>query len=237
MEVNRAVHRGFTSHHRKIGSVAAISVFALGMAYAGITALGFLSLESPQDPIGPPYVTLMELLILPLAALYLITMVAIHAYARSAVKVYSQIALVFMTIVAAITTSVHFVILTVGPQLQATGQSWVPYVISFTWPSILYTVDILAWDWFFALSLLFASVVFTEGTVERAVRILLLVSGILSLVGLVGVPLSDMQVRNIGIVGYAVVSPVAFLLIGILFGRSRVTSNDSGRMPESPADH
>ena len=237
MVVNRGVHRGFTSQHRKIGRVAALSVFALGVAYAVITALGFLSLESPQDPIGPPYVTLMELLILPLAALYLITMVAIHAYARSEVKVYSQIALVFMTILAAITTSVHFVILTVGPQLQATGQSWVPYVISFTWPSILYTLDILAWDWFFALSLLFASVVFTEGKVERAVRILLLASGVLSLAGLVGVPLSDMQIRNIGIVGYAVVSPVAFLLIGILFGRTRIAADASGQMPDSPTDH
>lgn len=176
---------------------------------------------------------------LPLAALYLIAMVAIHAYARPEAKVYSQVALVFMTILAAITTSVHFVILTVGHQLEATGQSWVPLVISFRWPSVLYTLDILAWDWFFALSLLFASVVFTEGRLERAVRMLLIVSGVLSLVGLVGVPLSDMDIRNIGIVGYAVVSPVAFLLIGVLFGRPRTEIDSRGHIEEtrSPADH
>lgn len=233
------VNEGFTPSHRTIGRFAALSIFVLGVAYVLVTALGFLSLESPQDPIGPPYVTLMELLILPLAALYLIAMVAIHAYARPEAKVYSQIALVFMTILAAITTSVHFVILTVGPQLEATGQSWVPLVISFRWPSILYTLDILAWDWFFALSLLFASVVFTEGRLERAVRMLLIVSGVLSLAGLVGVPLSDMDIRNIGIIGYAVVSPVAFLLIGVLFGRPRTEIDSQGHIEEthSPADH
>jgi hypothetical protein len=239
MTVTSEAHEGFTSSHRVIGRLAALSVFALGVAYAIVTALGFLSLESPQDPIGPPYVTLMELLILPLAALYLVAMVAVHAYARPEAKAYSLIALAFMTISVGITTSVHFVILSVGPQLEATGQSWVPVVISFRWPSILYTLDILAWDWFFALSLLFASVAFTDGTLERAVRLLLIVSGVLSLAGLVGVPLSDMQIRNIGIVGYAVVSPVAFLLIGILFGRQRTAADSRGHRGEthSSADH
>lgn len=218
-------HEGFTSSHRAIGRLAALSVFVLGVAYAIVTALGFLSLESPRDPIGYPYVTLMELLILPLAGLYLIAMVAVHAYARPEARMYSLTALVFMTVLAAITTSVHFVILTVGPQLEATGNSWVSLVISFTWPSVLYALDILAWDWFFALSLLFASLVFTDGKLERAVRILLIVSGALSLAGLIGVPLADMQIRNIGVVGYAVVSPVAFLLIGILFGRTRTESD------------
>jgi hypothetical protein len=222
MAFNKNPHEGFTASHRVLGEIAALSVFVLGVAYAIVTTLGFLSVASPQDPIGYPYVTLMELLILPLAAVYLITMVAIHAYARPAAKIYSLTALVFMTVLAAITTSVHFVILTVGPQLEATGLSWVPLVISFTWPSIVYALDILAWDWFFALSLLFASFVFTGGKLERAVRILLLVSSVLSLAGLVGVLLADMQVRNIGILGYAVVSPIAFLLIGILFRRTQI---------------
>lgn len=216
--------KAFTSpkaSHRIIGRIAAFSVFVLGVAYAIVTTLGFLSLESPQEPIGYPYVTLMELLIFPLAAAYLITMVAIYVYARSESKVYSLIALVFMTIVAAITTSVHFLILTIGPQMESAGVPWASYVFSFTWPSVLYALDILAWDWFFALSLLFAAFVFTNGKLERAVRVLLLVSAVLSLAGLLGVALADMQVRNIGIIGYAVVSPIAFLLIALVFGRDQ----------------
>jgi len=36
---------------------------------------------------------------------------------------------------------------------------------------------------------------------------------------LIGVPLADMQIRNIGIIGYGVVAPIVFLLLGIVFGR------------------
>jgi hypothetical protein len=168
-----------------------------------------------------------------LAAVYLITMVAIHVYARPEAKVYSLIALVFMTILATITTSVHFLILTVGPQIESAGESWAPYVFSFTWPSILYALDILAWDWFFALSLLFASFVFTDGKLERAARILLLFSAVLSLAGLIGVPLGDMQVRNIGIIGYAVVSPIAFLLIALAFGRDQTVPDSTEKQQDA----
>ena len=222
MNRRTTIHSGFTPQHRTVGNAAARLVFVLGVVYALVTALGFLSLESPQDPIGDPYITIMRLLIIPLAALYVVTMVAVHAYARPAVKVYSLTALVFMIVLATVTTSVHFVGLTVAPRLEATGLSWVPLIVSFEWPSIVYALDILAWDWFFALSVLFAVPVFRGGsTLERWVWILLLVSGMLSLAGLIGVPLADMQVRNAGVVGYAVVAPVAFLLIGILFGRTR----------------
>ena len=45
------------------------------------------------------------------------------------------------------------------------------------------------------------------------------VSGAVSLAGLIGVPLANMQVRDIGIIGYGVVAPLVFLLLGIVFGR------------------
>jgi hypothetical protein len=235
MNVDSTGRVGFTLRHRLIGRVSALAVFGLGVAYAVVTALGFRSLASPQDPIGAPYVTIMELLIVPLAALYLVTMVIVHAYARSEDRGYSLIALAFMTVLAAITTSVHFVVLTVGPHLAATGEPWVPLLVSFTWPSVVYALDILAWDWFFALSVLAAAAVFRTGRLERAVRLLLLVSGVLSLLGLLGVPLADMQVRNVGVVGYAVVAPVAFLLIGVLFGRTRPDTEGVDRTRDSPA--
>ncbi len=75
--------------------------------------------------------------------------------------------------------------------------------------------------------MLCAAPVFKGGRLELAVRILMIVSGLLSLAGLMGVPLADMQVRNIGIIGYAVVTPVVFLLLGIVFGRIQVVPEDA----------
>ena len=106
-------------------------------------------------------------------------------------------------------------------EVEAAGLTWVPLFLSFKWPSVAYTLDILAWDWFFALSMLFATPVFRGGRLEITVRILMIVSGVLSLAGLIGVPLADMHVRNIGIIGYGMVAPVVFLLLGIVFGRTQ----------------
>jgi hypothetical protein len=87
-------------------------------------------------------------------------------------------------------------------------------------PSVVYALDILAWDLFFGLSMLFASMVFLKGRLERILAILMIMSGVLSLAGLAGVYLSGMGIRNIGIVGYAGVSMPVFLLLGILFRRA-----------------
>ena len=214
---------GFTPQHRAIGRAAAWAVFVLSVVYAVTTLLGFLSLESSDDPIGDPYFTLMELLIIIIMPPMVVSMVVVHAYAAPEAKAYSLTALALMILLAGLTSGLHFVILTVGDALAATGAAWVPLATSFEWPSVVYALDILAWDWFFALSMLAAAPVFNAGRLETRLRALMIVSGILSFAGLIGVPLGDMQYRNIGIVGYAVVAPVVFLLLGMVFGRTRAT--------------
>lgn len=210
---------GFILQHRAIGRTAAWVVFLLEVIYAVTTLLGLLSLQSPQAPIADPFFFIMELLIILMAPLMVVVMVAVHAYAAAELKVYSLTALIFMILLAGITSSNHFVVLTVSRQIDAIEFDGFPLLFSFTWPSVAYALDILAWDWFFALSMLCAAPVFKGGQLERAVRNLMFLSGVLSLAGLIGVPLADMQVRNIGIIGYGVVAPVVFLLLGIVFGR------------------
>lgn len=210
-------HEGFTIQHRMLGRVAAFAVFFLLIAYAVTLVLGFLSLKSPQDPIGDPYFSILELLIVVIAPLMVIVMIAVHAYASSETKAYSLTALAFMIIMAGITCTVHFVILTISRQIESAGFPWASLFFSFKWPSVAYTMDILAWDFFFALSMLFAAPVFKVGRLEKTIRVLMIVSGLLSLAGLIGVPLANMNVRNIGILGYAGVSIVVFLLLGIVW--------------------
>src|SRR6266480_6797502 len=217
----------FTTKHRTLGRIAAWAVFCLTVIYAVTLVLGFLSLKSPQEPIGDPYISILELLIILIAPLYVACMVAVHAYASPEDKAYSLTALAFMILMAGITSSNHFVILTVSRQIASAGLTWAPLLFSFKWPSVAYTVDILAWDLFFALSLLFAAPVFKGDRLKIAVRYLMIASGVLSLIGLIGVPLAIMQVgywinvRNIGIIGYTVVAAVAFLLLAIVFGRTK----------------
>ncbi len=203
-----------------IGRFAAWAVSVLGIAYGVTLVLGLLSLKSSQDAIADPFFSIMELLIVLMAPLMVMSMVAVHTYATADVKPYSLTAVAFMILLAGITSSVHFMILTVSRSIEATQLPWVPLFVSFKWPSVTYALDILAWDWFFALSMLFAAPVFRDGKLERTVRVLMIFSGVLSLAGLIGVPLENMQIRMIGVLGYVVVSPIVFLLLGMVFRRT-----------------
>lgn len=214
-------HEGFTVHHRAVGRAAAWAAFLVGQVYAIAALLGFLSLESPQDPIGDPFLSIMALLLVLLAPFMVACIVAVHAYASPELKVYSLMALAFMILVAGISSSVNFAVLTVSRQAEAAGLSWLPLFLPYKWPAVAYALDILAWDWFFALSMLSAAPVFKEGKLERIVQILMIVSGVFCLVGLIGVPFAGVPALSVGIIGYGVVAPVVFLLLAVVFGRTK----------------
>ncbi|MBQ0734711.1 hypothetical protein [Aquimarina celericrescens] len=209
----------------KIGTISCWGVFLLGIMYIITTALGFLSLKTPHDQIDDPFFTIMELLILFIAPLMAVSVVTAHFYNSPENRIFSMIAVLFIFIAMGITSCVHFVIIILGRYVEFTNPETFTLYFSFTWPSLVYVLDILAWDWFFAISLFFITPVFNGNRLERVVRILLIVSGILSLGGLVGIPLENMLIRNIGIIGYAVVAPFAFLLMGIVFRKKLLTAD------------
>jgi hypothetical protein len=211
---------GFTASARRLGISSAVGTVLLGALYAVTLTVGLLSLQAPQQPIGDPWFLILEILILVMAPLMVALMVAVHAFASPRTKVFSLIALVFMSLLAGVTCSVHFVILTVNRQAAFAGLSWLPLLLSFKWPSVAYALDILAWDVFFAVSVLFAAPVFRGSRLAASIRVSMIASGVLALAGLSGVVVGDMQLRNIGIVGYAGVFPVAALLLAILFQRT-----------------
>ena len=206
--------------YRKVGRTACFMVSGLGIFYVLVTAAGLLSLKSSQDAIGNPYFRIMEILSITIALLMTISIVAVHYYAAPGDKVFSLTSLIFMLVTTGITSSVHFVILSISKSGEAAQLPNFSFYFSFQWPSVVYALDILAWDLFFGLSMLFMSPVFKKGKAEKKIRTLLIISGILSMIGLIGVPLQNMQIRNIGIIGYAVVAPVAFLWIGKMLGRA-----------------
>ena len=215
-----AVDLTFTASARRLGMVSAVGTVLLSAIYAATLVGGFLSLGSPQQPIGDPWFSILELLILVLMPLMVALMVAVHAWAPAEAKVFSLLALVFMSIAALLTCSLHFVILTLSRQLAFSVLPWMPLFLSFHWPSVPYALDILAWDVFFALSVLCAAPVFRASRLTAWICGLLVTSGALALAGLSGVILGEMRLRNIGILGYSGVFPVVALLLLILFHRA-----------------
>jgi hypothetical protein len=210
----------FSATARRLGVVSAAGVVLLDVAYAVTLAIGFLSLRSPEQPIGDPMFSLLEVLILLMMPVLVTLMAAVHAWAPARAKALSLTALIFMALVAGVTCGVHFVILTLSRQPALAGQPWLPPLLSFKWPSVAYALAILAWDFFFALAMLFAAPVFGGSRLATSIRVLMIASGGLALAGLSGVVAGDMQLRNIGIVGYLGVFMVVAALLAVLFHRS-----------------
>ena len=210
----------FTATARRFGIFSGAATVILLVAYAVTLIVGLASLESPQEPIGDPMITILEILIISMMPAMVALMVAVHAYAPMYAKTFSLTSLVFMGLLAGVTMSLHFCILTLSRQPEFTGQPWVPLVFSFNWPSVAYALDIVGWDVFFALSMLFAAPVFSESRLAAWIRVLMIASGVLALAGLSGVVVGDMQLRNIGIAGYVGVFLIVAALLAVMFYRA-----------------
>jgi hypothetical protein len=196
---------------RRLGTWSCCAVSFLALVYVPVMVAG-LAVSGLGAPIPDPYQGVMELLILALAVALVVSFGALHAFAPVEKKVLSGSALMMVTLMAAITICVHFVVLTVGRQADATSLPGYDLLFSWTWPSMIYALDIASWDFCLGVALLLAAPVLS-GWPARG----LLVSGVLCLGGLLGAVLGDMNVRYIGVAGYAVVLPLVLVLVGRLF--------------------
>jgi hypothetical protein len=209
----------FTKQHAFVGNVLAWSVVSIITIYLVTLILGFISLKSSDEPIGNPYFSILELLIIILGPFMVFLLILVHKSTPEESKIYSLTALILMSIMACITCSLHFVILTLSQQEAFLNKDWSLLIFSFNWPSVAYALDILAWDFFFALSMLFLSATFKKKGLEKLIQILLIISGVLSFIGLLGIPMNNMQIRNVGIIGYTIFPIIIFFLFGIVFNR------------------
>ena len=191
----------------RLGSAAAALVAAIGATYVVVLAVG-ISRYGLSRPIADPVLAVMEALTLLAAPALVVAMAAVREWAPPERRLTATAALAFAVIFAGITSVVHFVELTAVRQLGGGGMAW---------PSAPYAAELLAWDWFLGLALLFAAPAFqADRGRERRVRRAFVASGALALAGTAGPLLGDMRLQRLGIAGYAVVLPVAFFWLARL---------------------
>jgi hypothetical protein len=169
----------------------------------------------------------MELMLRLLAPALVVAFAALYRYASPSGKTLSLSALVLVALMAGITICVHFVVLTVGRQANETTLPGFGLLFSWTWPSMIYALDIAAWDFCLGLALLLVAPVFSGSRLARWVRYGAILSGVLCLAGIAGAVLGNMTYRDIGILGYGGVLPVVALLMGRLFSRTPASDEQS----------
>jgi hypothetical protein len=205
-----------TKTDRWIGMWSARVLAAFGVAYTVTMGVGFAAMGNLGKPLEDPYLAIIEVLILVMAPILVLLAVVIHACAPDGTKTYSMAALGWMLLLAGFTMTVHLVLLTVVRRIGPGAIHGFGYLFNWHWPSVLYGVDVVAWDIFFALALLFAAPVF-HAAGHVAVRNGLLLAGAMSLVGIIGPAVNHIALRQIGIIGYAVVWPIVCIPLSNAF--------------------
>lgn len=198
-----------------LGRWSSFSVFLIGLAYLGALVIGFTT-RGLSAPIVDPLLAIMELLTLLVAPILLVMMAAVRGRAPAALDTVGSLAFAFMALATGLTSAVHFVALTATRQLGSA---------LLVWPSSAYAVELLAWDGFLGLSLVFAAFTLQRGGRERHVRRGLLACGLLCLLGVIGPAVGNMRLQLVGVFAYGVLLPVVSLLL------SRLFRDDAGSEP------
>jgi hypothetical protein len=214
---------GGTRTDRWIGMWSARVLCAIGVAYAVTMVVGFAAMGNLSKPLEDPYLAIMEVLILVMAPVLVLLAVVIYACAPEGTRTYSMTALGWMLLVAGFTMTVHLVQLTVVRRIDPSAIHGFQYLFNWHWPSVLYGVDIVAWDIFFGLALLFAAPVF-HAAGQVAVRNGLLIAGVMCLVGIIGPAVNHIALRQIGIIGYAIVWPIVCVPLSKAFRQGGLPS-------------
>lgn len=192
---------------------SALALIAIGVMYVGLIVWGITTQDPETGFIRDPVRILMEIVTMISAIVLLFFALSIKNLLGPEHSFLAEISVVFMTLLVSLTCLVHFVSITVSSQIVEENPL-LSSLLSLHWPSLLLSIDILAWNVFFGIAFIFLGLALRHMEELSISRILMILSGILSLLGLIALPLNDMNLRFVGIFGYTVMPVIscAFLL-------------------------
>ncbi len=182
----------------QLGIRSGIAVVAIGIAYAGVLAVG-MARYGLSEPIADPILAIMEVLTIASALPILSLFVALHAVGEPTGRLWATISLCLAAMFVFATTGVHVVELTAGRAVGSSG---------LVWPSTTYAVELFAWDFLLGLALVAGAAALSADRTAPRERLAMRVTGWLCVAGLVGPVVGNMRLQLIGVFGYAVLLPI-----------------------------
>jgi hypothetical protein len=164
----------WTTTNRRIGTWSATSVAAIAFVYVIVGIIGVVARPPGSHALRQvdPYLAILEALIMLAAVGLVVMMAAVYGCGPSERKICSLAALAFMISFAVLTCSIHFASLSVGRQIDPKALAVLFQQLSVnSWPALAMAVELLAWDFFMGLSLLFAAPVFRGDRLQDRIRI------------------------------------------------------------------
>jgi hypothetical protein len=227
------MNEGFAPHHRMLGRVSCWGALIMGLVYTVFAILTRMNNPaSVPASFNDPFLPLASILLVPIAAFMISSMAAVHAYAPPGLRVYSQLSLVFMSLAMGITTIINFAVFFILTHpIEMTAAPWLSLFIPYKRPGLFSELDLVAWSWFFGLSMIAAAPVFKEDRLEKILRILMFATGILSVVGwtmMILVPSAELLAWVLQAFGWGVLILVVWFLLARVFDRSHPVTGRRG---------
>ncbi|HAD06397.1 MAG TPA: hypothetical protein DCE76_04485 [Anaerolineaceae bacterium] len=191
---------------------SAYYLLVLGVIYIGLILGGIISRDPQTGFIRDGVRIFMEIVTILSAFGFLFFALSIKNLSTSVNNFLAEISVIFMTLLVSLTSIVHFVSITVTTQIVNHAALLSP-VFSLSWPSLLLSIDILAWHIFFGLAFIFLGFSLTPIKELSQTRFIIVLSGIVALLGLIALPLNDMALRFIGIFGYTVMPIISIIFL------------------------
>ncbi len=207
---------------------SALAVPSLGVLYLLCGAVGlFAGGEASWQTLLPaePYVTICRALMLAVIPALVIVFASVHTYADSDRRLCSLTALAFALVFATMSSINNILLLGVARLIDPA--SVLGQMLEFRWPLPLMVLELFAWGPLLGLALLFAAPVFRGDGLHRAIRIAMLLAGILCLFNILCFVFGDASYSIVAVVGYDFVLPAICVLLAILFARSNEYSTES----------
>jgi len=151
----------------------------------------------------------MEILTIWAAIVILQFMVELYRASGENMKSRAMMALVLTSCMTAITILNHFLYMTVLNQIYI-GENKPSWMLLDSWPSLTKGLECVSWGFFLGLAMLFASKVL-EGCEIKVIAWTMRISGIFTLVGLIGPIVGNMNYYWLSTIGYS----VGFFIISI----------------------
>jgi hypothetical protein len=207
----------------RVGMWSALGAATIGVIFVVVGLIGLVARPPSPEPLHQvdPYLAILEALMILFAVVLVIMMAVVYVNAPPERKTVSLAALAFIICFAVTTCGVHFASLTVGRQTDPRVLPLLSQQLSTgEWPTFAMSLDLLAWDLFLGLALVFAARVF-RGEASRQVRVSMTAAGTLCLAGTLGPASGHMHIQYFGIAGYAFVLPLACALLAMFFWQKR----------------
>ena len=203
---------------RQILLITAIISTVFGILYL-LGLMGKLVVNGSIHATSPPAIPMVSAAVGLLWDITLVILfVALKCQIRESKAVLAEIGLLFMVLLAAISSINWYVQLTLVPQIAQSGDAAALALIDVhNLGSIMYAMEHLAWGLFYGLATIFMALAIEGGKIDTWIRWLLIAGGIMSILYIPGILSANQVLIDLGYYAAGVLLPITTILLAIRY--------------------